>query len=96
MRKVRHRSVTISNASESEILPEGGQRVGIVFSPPSANAYEVNFTDPAVLGTGIRIAAGTKPFEMFFDRYGSEIKGSVRAIADTAPVTVGITEVLES
>lgn len=94
MLRANHLLRTISNATDSEIVPLNEHRVALIFSAPSANAYELNFTGTAALGAGIRIPAGSTPFAMTFRDYGEAVRGSVRAIADTAPVTVGITEII--
>lgn len=96
MRALQHWSRTISNATSSVILDQNMRRVAIILSAPAANAYEINFMGAAVLGGGIRIPSGTAAIKLTADEFGPIIRGPVSAIADTAPVTVGVTEILDT
>lgn len=77
------------------MLPYNQNRIGLIFSPPQSSAYEINFNDPAVLGTGIRIAQGNAPFVLWKEDWGESIADAVLAIADGVNLTVGIAEIVE-
>lgn len=93
MERAAHKRTTIG-ITDTEILPINPHRTGLIFSPPQAGAYDLNFTDPASLGSGIRIPAGSTPLMLVAKVVGDWIKGSVRAIADGGAVTVGVTEIV--
>jgi hypothetical protein len=56
------------------MLPYNQNRIGLILSPPQASAYEVNFNDDAVLGTGLRMAQGNAPFVMWKEGLGREYR----------------------
>jgi hypothetical protein len=93
MERAAHKRTTVG-ITDTELLPQNSHRTGLIFSPPQAGAYDLSFTDPASLGGGIRVAAGTTPLILTTKQHGDWIKGSVRAIADGGPVTVGVTEIV--
>lgn len=95
MRNLSHRTSTIPSANSAELAPYNSKRVGLILSAPAANAYEISFTGPAALGAGIRIPAAMPPLVLWASDFGDSIQNAIQAIADTAPVTVGFTEILQ-
>lgn len=96
MRVTNHQSKTILSASSGLLLDQNMRRREIIFSPPAANAYEVNFLGAAALGTGIRIPAGSQPLRLTERDIGETIHNRIDAIAEAANVTVGITEIMDT
>lgn len=96
MRVSNHKTVTISSAGSTLLLDQNAKRREIIFSPPAANAYEISLTGPAVLGGGIRIPAGSQVIRFTEHDIGESIHGAVFAIAESANVTVGVTEIMDT
>ena len=90
MEKVNQLSKTVPAATDVELLPFNGSRRGVILSPPASGAYEINLMGAATIGGGIRIPAGSQALTI----EGGRARMAVRAIADTNPVTVGVTEIL--
>lgn len=95
MRNVNFKRCSILSAASTEMLPYNKNRIGLILSPPQSSAYEINFNDDAVVGTGLRMAQGNPPFVMWKEDYGDSVADAVRAIADGVNLTVGIAEIVE-
>lgn len=93
MATVNQLSKTVALTS-AEIVPltRAGRRT-LIFSAPPANAYELTWNATAVLGAGIRVPAGSKALILTRREMGDTLDGPITAIAEGAPVTVGVTEI---
>lgn len=90
LERVNQISKTIPAANDVELVPFNGSRIGLILSPPASGAYEINLMGAAAIGGGIRVPAGSQALQLD----GTRAQLAVRAIADTNPVTVGVTEIL--
>jgi hypothetical protein len=86
--------VTVRVAS-SAILPQNGNRIGILLPPSTVAAYSVDWDKPAVVGEGFTIPVGGHPLQLLANEWGCTLQRGIHAISAGVEFSMTVIELLK-